>query len=392
MAKKKKFKGLNETKVLYMVFITLAILVIGTFIIANPRFTGFVALDGCDGDWVCDEWSACVDDAQTRTCTSEDATTCDSPKIESQVCTITCVEDWICDDWTDCVDDTQTRTCTDDNTCGTTEDKPEESQVCTIICDGDWVCDEWSACVDDAQTRTCTSEDATTCDSPKIESQVCTITCVEDWICDDWTDCVDDTQTRTCTDDNTCGTTEDKPEESQVCTIVNDVDVITGDDVIRERAENQICMPNWECGAWSECVEGTQGRECSDTSYCGVEESKPAISQSCEAPETCSDEIRNQDERGVDCGGVCEERCGFFTIMGNAINVPVNSSAQFVKDNKALSFSFLGVVVLVVSWLLVAKFVLKKGAFFFLKDFHMPKDFTFFKRKKKLGSGSNQNS
>jgi len=44
----------------------------------------------------------------------------------------TCIEDWSCTDWTDCVDEQQTRTCTDLNDCGTTENKSSESQDCDI--------------------------------------------------------------------------------------------------------------------------------------------------------------------------------------------------------------------------------------------------------------------
>ena len=54
MVKKKRFKELDETKVLYMIFITLAILVIGTFIIANQRFTGFVVFSEYDNQIDCE--------------------------------------------------------------------------------------------------------------------------------------------------------------------------------------------------------------------------------------------------------------------------------------------------------------------------------------------------
>ena len=129
-----------------------------------------------------------------------------------------------------------------------------------------------------------------------------------------------------------------------------------------------ICSPNWECGGWTACAEETQTRDCTDTNVCGSEEGKPGVSQSCVMPETCSDGMKNQDEKGIDCGGVCEERCGFFTIMGNAVNVPINSSKQFIENNKVISFSILGLIVLIVAWILVAKFVLKKkNIFFFLE-------------------------
>lgn len=43
-----------------------------------------------------------------------------------------CVEDWICTDWTECVNGKQTRTCADVNRCGTSENKPVEKQDCLV--------------------------------------------------------------------------------------------------------------------------------------------------------------------------------------------------------------------------------------------------------------------
>jgi hypothetical protein len=144
-------------------------------------------------------------------------------------------------------------------------------------------------------------------------------------------------------------------------------EVIVEPPVITGAVTTLVCTPNWNCGSWTDCVEGSQIRDCSDINNCGSLEGKPAVSQSCQMPETCSDGIENQDEKGIDCGGVCEQKCSIFTIMGNAVNVPVNSSKQFVQDNKIISFSILGIMVLAVSWVFVAKFALKKKTFFFLE-------------------------
>ena len=51
---------------------------------------------------------------------------------------------------------------------------------------------------------------------PEILEEVCT----ENWSCTDWSACVNGTQTRTCTDANACGTTVNKPVESQSCEII----------------------------------------------------------------------------------------------------------------------------------------------------------------------------
>ena len=128
-----------------------------------------------------------------------------------------------------------------------------------------------------------------------------------------------------------------------------------------------VCSPDWECGEWTECVGEVQTRECKDTNACGLAEGKPESSQSCQMPETCSDGIKNQDEGGIDCGGVCEKKCSLFTIMGNAVNVPINSSKQFIEDNKIVSFSILGFIALIIVWIIIVKvFLKKKRIFFFL--------------------------
>ncbi|NIO45028.1 MAG: PGF-pre-PGF domain-containing protein [Candidatus Aenigmarchaeota archaeon] len=43
--------------------------------------------------------------------------------------------------------------------------------------------------------------------------------CEESWSCTDWSECTDKIQTRTCTDSNNCGTTVNKPAESQSCEV-----------------------------------------------------------------------------------------------------------------------------------------------------------------------------
>ena len=43
-----------------------------------------------------------------------------------------CVEDWSCTDWSACVNNSQTKTCTDANNCGTEVDKPAETQSCSL--------------------------------------------------------------------------------------------------------------------------------------------------------------------------------------------------------------------------------------------------------------------
>lgn len=45
------------------------------------------------------------------------------------------------------------------------------------------------------------------------------------------------------------------------------------------------CTENWDCTAWSECVNGVQTRTCTDLNDCGTTQNKPAESQSCQVRE-----------------------------------------------------------------------------------------------------------
>jgi len=87
----------------------------------------------CEENWSCTEWSDCLNEAQTRTCTdlSECGTNSSKPS-EVQDCFIPleCEENWSCSDWSSCVDNLQNKTCADLNNCGTQTNKPEETQGC----------------------------------------------------------------------------------------------------------------------------------------------------------------------------------------------------------------------------------------------------------------------
>ncbi|MDI6798764.1 MAG: PGF-pre-PGF domain-containing protein [Candidatus Aenigmarchaeota archaeon] len=45
------------------------------------------------------------------------------------------------------------------------------------------------------------------------------VPCTEDWTCTEWSACIEGKQTRTCTDRNNCGTTVNKPAETQTCEV-----------------------------------------------------------------------------------------------------------------------------------------------------------------------------
>ncbi len=77
---------------------------------------------------------------------------------------------------------------------------------------------------------------------------------------------------------------------------------------------------DWQCGEWKNCINGLQTRECNfvkvpqhvQDTECPISSNAPTSSQKCEMPklelaaETCTDSIKNQNEEGIDCGGVCK--------------------------------------------------------------------------------------
>ncbi len=96
----------------------------------------------CQERWGCTAWSSCSNNQQTRTCTDSNhcGTTVSKPTT-SQSCSSTpaptptpvptpvCKENYVCNDWSGCNNNQQTRTCTDNNHCSASSIK-NETRVC----------------------------------------------------------------------------------------------------------------------------------------------------------------------------------------------------------------------------------------------------------------------
>ncbi len=65
------------------------------------------------------------------------------------------------------------------------------------------------------------------------------------------------------------------------------------------------CTENWNCTAWSTCINNKQTRTCTDRNNCSTLISKPATNQSCTPEADCSNGKKDGDETGIDCGGNC---------------------------------------------------------------------------------------
>ena len=149
------------------------------------------------------------------------------------------------------------------------------------------------------------------------------------WKCSYWRICNGGKQTRECYDERACSNPATGPQTVQSC----------------------FCVEEWNCGEWSSCSNGAQTRTCADKNNCGTSDFKPQEQKSCNATkqDSCLDNIKNQGETGIDCGGPCEL----------CIEQPTKA-----KEEKALKDDGLGklfilliingvILILVVSFLLV---------------------------------------
>ncbi|MCK4589617.1 MAG: hypothetical protein KAT77_04180 [Nanoarchaeota archaeon] len=124
-------------------------------------------------------------------------------------------------------------------------------------------------------------------------------TCDESWSCARWSDCVDEKQTRSCADENNCGTTVYKPSETKDC--------------------SAICQEQWACTEWGPCNQEKQIRVCRDANNCGTEVEKLEEIRDCSIA-FCFNGIKDNNETGIDCGGVCGP-CPDSMISGKTITI-----------------------------------------------------------------------
>lgn len=69
------------------------------------------------------------------------------------------------------------------------------------------------------------------------------------------------------------------------------------------------CIHYWRCEDWSNCEwvnnAGEQSRTCTYAGDCEGDFPYPQLTNECEYEPTCIDNIQNQGEEGIDCGGPC---------------------------------------------------------------------------------------
>jgi len=71
---------------------------------------------------------------------------------------------------------------------------------------------------------------------------------------------------------------------------------------------SSACEPYWSCTPWSECIGKNMIRTCSDLHNCGTNSGKPFEFIACTVTykDPCDNDIQDNNETGVDCGGSCK--------------------------------------------------------------------------------------
>lgn len=106
--------------------------------------------------------------------------------------------------------------------------------------------------------------------------------CAEKWSCP----CVNGAIA--CTDENACGTTNTMPTNNgQSCSSPNNGGggggggYGDGSSGSSGSARVSECVELWQCGDWSECIDGKQTRTCYDISKCSTTALKPNTEKTC---------------------------------------------------------------------------------------------------------------
>ncbi len=329
-----KLGKVNERAIFLSIVILLAIFLLGTLFIANPQMTGQVVIGGLNQSECVTEgyiWEDIIN--ETETCTNEiiylNVTYDCEPCLEPEVINETSGD---CVSWSSCINETST----EEETC---VNEVIGNQCTGDICDTDHLnlCDETN-CTDATgywYDDVCNAEEEPSCVPDTCDSLS--------------SDCG--------TFDDGCGGTLDCGE----CAIPTKAPL---------KEVKSSCVSQWECEIWGECVDGTQTRTCEDTRNCVLKEGEPSLSQACKViieeteviiEETCFDKKKNQDEEGIDCGGVCEERCSVFTMVGSVVSGPIESGKEFFQQNKTMVFVISGILVLALSGFLTFGVLKKKG-------------------------------
>lgn len=138
-----------------------------------------------------------------------------------------------------------------------------------------------------------------------------------------------------------------------------------------------VCNHEWKCSDWSQCENGLQSRQCTfvqvaqrfQDSNCQSILNAPATSQNCVvtnqlalSAETCSDGIKNQNEIGVDCGGICKPCESANANSGNSVTSvqqKTNGISGFAVKNSSVISMTASVLALAIAAIAILFFGIK---------------------------------
>ncbi len=340
-------QSINEGFVLLLILVAMVGVV---FLYSEVKLTGMAILEEYENQTSCEDaghfWYNSVCNSEEEPSCSNDLTLC----LDETNCTS---EDgfWynsVCNSEEEPSCSNDLTLCLDETNC-TAEEGFWYNSVCNSnTCTESWTCADWGTCSSGTQARTCT--DTAGCNTTsRTESQNCT--CVESWSCGSWGTCSSGTQARTCTDEHSCGTIANKPSVSQTCTVQTSTSNSGGSESNKKVPSTTkvatACTPEWTCGEWENCINGTQIRACTDSKNCGSQKDIPATTQNC------VEELK--EETGVATG----QNKGFLTLVGSVVKGPISFvSGIFTNRTKTLIFS--GVVVLIIGGFIAFKFFFSK--------------------------------
>ena len=241
------------------------------YTIAYMYWDGDNCLSLCTPNWQVGNWSECVNGQQTRTVTdSNNCGTNEGKPATTQSCTINCTS-WTYSDWGECIKGQQTRTIISASPAGCTGGNPILIQSCCVPI---WQTGEWGECINGTQTRTVI--DLNNCENSTGKPETTQSCCVPNWQVGEWSECINGTQTRTVIDLNNCENITENPPRLRILSILS-----IGGEQEKPATTQSCCVPDWQVGNWSECVNGIQIRTVTDLNNCGTNEGKPATIQSC---------------------------------------------------------------------------------------------------------------
>ena len=117
------------------------------------------------------------------------------------------------------------------------------------------------------------------------------------------------------------------------------------------------CVPQWDCTDWSECMpEARQYRDCQNTNNCNLIYNKPAEEQDCIYVPSCEDNIQNQGELDIDCGGPCPSCAPIIVERPEVILSPI-AEFLFLVGESSLTLLLIALTIIII---LVIIIILKR--------------------------------